>query len=124
MNPREVAAERIARASQRVQDAADGWNAVKLPAISKCISDLEHSAAELKEAVELVERAQGSTGNSIRANLEKLNLAAHRLERLVDVAAAFLRLAPGYECNNSTLYQAGGSICLSTISGEVRGIQV
>jgi hypothetical protein len=118
-----TAQEKIARSEKRVKDAADRWNAVDLSAISQCLSALEYSATDLSEAVTALKESAVTSRSLVRSNITSLRIAALRLERLVDASAAFLRLAPGLDCDGAGLYQSGGSICCSVLPAGMQGIQ-
>jgi hypothetical protein len=119
-----MAQENIARSGKRVRDAADRWNAVDLFEISQCLSALDHSAADLSDAIGILKESPATAAGLIRSDIESLRTAALRLERLVDASATFLRLAPGPTGDDDGFYQSGGSLCNSAPPPEVRGTQV
>jgi hypothetical protein len=123
MNRQHEALDPIERAGRRVKEAADGWNAVDLAAIGLCVSALEESAGELTEATEILKRSPATQGGAFRTTIRDLKAAVARLERLVDFSSAFLRGAPGVVCDDSGLYQAGGSMRRATTAGN-HGMQV
>lgn len=123
MTSQDTVQEKIARSEKRVKEAADRWNAVDLSAISQCLSALEYSATDLSEAVTTLKESAVTSGSLVRSNVASLRIAAFRLERLVDASAAFLRLAPGLDCDGAGFYQSGGSICCSVSPVGMRGIQ-
>jgi len=113
------ALDRVVQAAERVEEAAGEWNAVDLTVISKCVSALEASAADLSAALTVIqgsdpERHQANP-SGLRANLLNLKKSVGRLERLVDASAAFLRSAPGLACDQPVLYHA----CQSTAADGV-----
>ena len=115
---------RITLAERRVREAADQWNAVDLAAISRCMSALESSAADLSDATEILKTDSTVTGSVIRSTVQDLKKAASRLERLVDASAAFLRGAPGPGGFDTMSYRAGGSVFEVELSPASRGTQV
>jgi hypothetical protein len=98
--------DRIRKAHSLVVRAAKCWNAGNVAAVEECVAVLEESAAELRAAeAAAVGRADSLRG--IRSEILQMKERVARIERLPDLAAAFLRGGAG-SSGASPLYRAGG----------------
>jgi hypothetical protein len=103
MTKRQDPADRIRNAHSLVVKAANSWNAGSFAAVESCAAVLEESAAELRAA------AAGSADSlrGLRREILQMKERVGRIERLSDLAAAFLRGGPE-SSGDSPLYRAGG----------------
>jgi hypothetical protein len=102
----EESADHIRKAHNLVAKAAKCWNAGNLAAVEECVAALEESAVELR----FVEAAAVGNLDSLRgfrSEILEMKERVVRIERLSDLAAAFLRRGPE-SAGDSPLYRAGG----------------
>jgi len=98
--------DRIRKAHSLVARAAKCWDAGNVAAVEQCVAGLEESAAELRAAeAAAVGRADSLRG--VRSEILQMKERVALLERLSDLAAAFLRGGPRSN-GASPLYRAGG----------------
>jgi hypothetical protein len=106
MNPGEQPTDRIRKAGNLVAKAAERWNAGNIAVVEECVAALEESAAELRAAMTTaIGRTESLRG--CRSEILQIKESAAGIERMSDLAAAFLR--GGVDpAGDSPLYRAGG----------------
>lgn len=104
--PIEHSVECVCRAHSLVTQAAQCWNAGSIAAVHECVIILEQSAAELRAAT-AASRGRAACSWEFRNEILLMKKSVARLERLSDLAAAFLRsgVAP---LGESPLYRPDG----------------
>jgi hypothetical protein len=103
--PIEPLIERIRSAHNLVKRATQIWNAGSLAAVQECVVTLEQSVAELRAATAAAAGHPDSLGD-LRNEILEMKKSTARLERLSDLATAFLR--GGESAADSPLYRPGG----------------
>jgi hypothetical protein len=98
--------DRIRNAHRLVVKAANCWNAGNLAAVEECVAALEESAADLR-AAEVAAIGHADSLRGFRSEILEMKERVGRIERLADLAAAFLRGGPA-SAGDSPLYRAGG----------------
>jgi len=106
MNRGEEAIDRIRKAGNLLAKAEERWNAGSPAVVEQCVATLEESAAELFAAHET---AAGRTDSlrGLRNEILQIRERVVRIERLSDLAAAFLR-GGSASMGGSPLYRADG----------------
>jgi hypothetical protein len=106
MNRGEEAIDRVRKAGDLLAKAEERWNAGSPAVVEECIATLEESAAELCAAQETAAgRADSLRGLS--NEILQIRERVVRIERLSDLAAAFLR-GGSPSMGGSPLYRADG----------------
>ena len=103
---REEPTDHIRKAHDLVAEAAERWNAGNFSAVEECLAKLRESAAELRAVRSIaIENADSlrNRGNEIL----QIKAKVAGIERLSDLAAAFLRVG-SESARNSPLYRPGG----------------
>jgi hypothetical protein len=98
--------ERIRKAHNLAVNAAKCWHAGSLAALEACLAALEESSAELRTA-EATALGRPNSLQAFRGEIVKIKEEVARIEKLSDLAAAFLR-GGGEFSGASPLYRAGG----------------
>jgi len=98
--------DRIRKAHSLVVRAAKCWNAGDVAAVEECVAVLEESAVELR-AAEAAAAGRTESLRGVRIEILQMKERVARIERMSDLAAAFLRGGTGSN-SASPLYRAGG----------------
>jgi hypothetical protein len=106
MIPGKEPIDRIRKAHSLVVRAAKCWNAGNVSAVEECVAVLEESAAELR-AAEAAAAGRADSLRGVRGEILQMKERVARIERMSDLAAAFLRGGSGSN-GASPLYRAGG----------------
>jgi hypothetical protein len=106
MIPGKEPIDRIRTAHRLVVRAAKCWDAGNVAAVEECVAVLEESAAELR-AVEEAAIGRVDSLRGVRSEILEIQERVAPIERLSDLAAAFLRGGAGTN-GASPLYRAGG----------------
>jgi hypothetical protein len=99
-------ADRIRKAGKLVARTEARWNAGNLLVVEECAAALEESAAELCAAMTTAIGRPASL-RGVKDEICQLKEGVTRIERLSDLAAAFLRGGRQSGCD-SPMYSAGG----------------
>jgi len=106
MTRAEEAIDRIRKAGNLLAKAEEHWNAGSPAVVEECMTTLQESAAELCAARETVAVCADSL-RGLRNEILQMKDRVVRIERLSDLAAAFLR-GGSASTGGSPLYRPGG----------------
>lgn len=112
----------IRKAHSLVVRAANCWNAGSVAAVEECVAVLEESAAELR-AVEAAAAGSADSLRGVRSEILQLKDRVARIERLSDLAAAFLGGGPEASGASVLLYRPDGLEDASSFPPATTGIQ-